>query len=312
MTDQFSHIPVLAVSEGAHHPSVFEVLCPKPGDSVLDVTLGLGGHLKMFLEHTAPDGTAIALDADEANIALATKHLKEFGKRVKILHANFSELPHLELPKVDIIFADIGLSSPHLDDASRGFTFREDAPLDMRFDRTKGMTAAQLLSKTSFDDLRRILREYADLKEAGYLARAITERTQGKEPQAITTTQELVNVCEKVMGWRTADLLPRIFQALRIAVNDELGALEVLLAHGPDLLQKNGRMGVISFHSLEDRFVKQRFRDLTTAPIDERTGQDLHDAPFELLTKKAIVAGGDEVRRNPRARSAKFRAIRKR
>lgn len=302
------HASVLAISPGSGQPSVFDILAPKAGEAVLDVTLGLGGHAGTFAEMIGPSGMLIAIDADSQNLADAQEWLKHVKCRTQFHHANFSELPRLSLPKVDILFADLGLSSPHLDDAERGFSFRTNAPLDMRFDRTSGETAADLIEKSSFDSLRKILREWGELKEAGYIARAIADR---KQTAPVISTLDLVDCVNAAVGWRAPQLLPRVFQAFRMAVNHELEALETLLSYGPTLLKPGGRMGIISFHSLEDRMVKHVFRVLCSVEKDEVTGQDLSAPTFLLLTKKSLIPSAEEIEANPRARSAKFRAIQK-
>lgn len=283
---------------------VLKVLDPKPGESVLDVTMGLGGHARAFLERTAPDGRLIALDADPENLALAREQLATFGNRVQFLHANFRDLPSLHLPQADIVFADLGLSSPHLDDPRRGFSFRTEAPLDLRFDRTTGMPASLWMQKVAERELVIAFRDYGELPGAVRLARAL-------RASAIRTTADIMRTAEEVYDWRAKSFLPQIFQALRIAVNDELAALDAFLASAPELLRTGGRLGVISYHSLEDRRVKLAFRSLTTAHKDPTTGQDLEAAPFLLLTRKAAVPSPEEVTVNPRARSAKFRATRR-
>lgn len=289
--------------------SVFDVVLPQEGETVLDVTLGLGGHAKTFAERIGATGLLICLDADSQNMDDAKAVLKGVPCKTQFIHSNFSELPHLNLPKVDILFADLGLSSPHLDDGERGFSFRTNAPLDMRFDRTKGETAAELLARSSFEDIRAMLREFGELREAGYIARAIEEKNASAEP--VSTTLDLVDCVTKAVGWRAPQLLPRVFQSVRMAVNDELGALQTLLSFGPTLLKPGGRMGIISFHSLEDRMVKQTFREMCAVEKDEITGQDKTAPAFELLTKKSLAPSTQELEANPRARSAKFRAIRK-
>ncbi len=278
---------------------------------VLDVTVGLGGHAKGFLERIGPKGKLIGMDADEENLGEVQKVLNvKKVKNVQLIHANFRDvlLTRARTPvlQCDILFADLGLSSPHLDDPKRGFSFRKEGPLDCRFDRTKGMTAAELLKQSSEKELLRIFREYGEVRGAKRLVDAILD-TRRKHP--IATTQDLVKVVEGVYGWRANSLLPQVFQALRIAVNDELGALKVLLEAGPLLLKPGGRMGIISYHSLEDRMVKQRFRELTTAPKHPLTGSPLSPAPFRLLTLKPITASLSEVENNPRARSGRFRAM---
>lgn len=295
MVVKLTHAPVLL-------ETVLKMLDPKPGASVLDVTVGLGGHARAFLERTAPAGRLTALDADPENLSLAREHLAPFENRVRFLHANFRDCASLALPQVDIIFADLGLSSPHLDDPRRGFSFRTEAALDLRFDRTIGLPAAVWIQKVTERNLVVTLRDYGELSGAVRLARALRATT-------IRTTSDVLSIAEKVYGWRAKSLLPQIFQALRIAVNDELTALDAFLACAPGLLAPGGRLGIISYHSLEDRRVKQAFRSLTTARKDPATGQDREAAPFLLLTRKVAVPSPEEVTVNPRARSAKFRAI---
>ncbi len=281
---------------------------PQKGERVLDVTLGLGGHAKAFLDHIGESGTLIGLDADRENLEAAGVFLRaKKARNVQLLHANFRDLPSLRLPHCDILLADLGLSSPHLDIPERGFSFRSDAPLDSRFDRSKGKTAAELLASSSEHELHRIFREYGEVPGSARLARAIRERReQGKPPDR---TRELVDIVSEVYGWKATSLLPQIFQALRIAVNDEIDALTTLLEYGPTLLSGHGRMAIISYHSLEDRLVKERFRELSTPEKHPLTGAPLKEASFRLLTKRAIQAENPEVERNPRARSARLRAI---
>ncbi|MFH0851443.1 MAG: 16S rRNA (cytosine(1402)-N(4))-methyltransferase RsmH [Candidatus Peregrinibacteria bacterium] len=293
-----SHTPVLL-------EEVATFLDPKEGDTVLDVTLGLGGHAQEFLKRIGERGRFIGLDADARNLSQAQENLRAFPDRVECRHANFRDLARLDLPKVDILFADLGLSSPHVDDPKRGFTFREEVPLDLRYDQSRGVTAAAWLAQADEEDVAHCLRAFSELPSAARFARVLKERLP-------TTTTAVVLAAESVYRWRAKAMLPQIFQALRIAVNDELGSLDALLAVGSTLLRPGGRMGVISYHSLEDRRVKQVFRDLATAPKHPETGQDLYPADFTLLTRKAIVPSPDEVRLNPRSRSAKLRVIMRR
>jgi len=292
------HTPVL-------HSEVFKLLSPEKGESVLDVTIGLGGHAKSFLERVGDEGNLIGLEADEENLKVALEHLKSFESQIDLHHLNFMDIARLELPKVDIVFADLGLSSPHVDDPERGFTFREDAPLDMRFDRSKGVTAEEMIKGAKEKELADILFKFGELKTARRLAHVI------KEANKMSTTFDLKECIEKAIGYRAKHVLPQVFQALRIAVNDELDALAVLLQEGTKLLKLGGRMGIISYHSLEDRMVKQVFRALAQPQKDPITGQIVCDAPFEVLTKKPIVPSEAEVRENPRARSAKLRALKR-
>lgn len=297
MSDARSHVPVL-------ENTVVDVLSPKEGETVLDATLGLGGHAKRFGESIGSSGTLIGLDADTANLELAQKNLSELSCKMTMHHLNFRQIDSLDLPPLDVLFADVGLSSLHVDDPERGFSFRFDAPLDLRFDRTSGRTAAELIAQSDIDDLKKIFWAYGEMKQAGKLATIIKERT-------ILTTFDLKNAVEIAYGWKAKQFLPQVFQALRIAVNDEIAALEHLLGVGPSLLAQNGRMGILSFHSLEDRAVKHAFRALSTPLKDPITGKVSVEASFELLTPKAVVPTPEEIARNPRARSVKFRAIKR-
>ena len=214
MRDVPRHLPVLQTT-------VLEVLSPAEGEAVLDVTLGLGGHAREFLRAIGPTGNLIGLDADEENLRLANEALKEWGERVTTYHANFRELPELSLPQVDILFADLGVSSPHLDDPGRGFTFRTDAPLDMRYDRSRGETAAELLARMSADDLTNVFRKFGELQQARRLGQLLAGAS-------LRSTGELKARVEEAYTFRANALLPQVFQALRIAVNDELHALDTL------------------------------------------------------------------------------------
>jgi len=289
------HIPVL-LSE------VIDLLKPQQGERVLDVTLGLGGHASAFLERIGSDGEFIGLDTDEENLRSAEKLLDVHSQQLKLMHENFRDIRQLQLPEVDVIFADLGLSSPHIDDPQRGFTFRNDAPLDLRFDRTKGQTVAELIAASSEQELTHILRVYGEVRQARKLALAMKE-------VPMETTFNLKECVERICGYRAPSILPQVFQALRIAVNDELDALKVLLEEGPRLLKSGGRIGVISYHSLEDRMVKQAFRALVEPRKNEQTGAIEQEADFILLTKKPIRPSAEEIERNPRSRSARFRVL---
>ncbi|MFA6523014.1 MAG: 16S rRNA (cytosine(1402)-N(4))-methyltransferase RsmH [Candidatus Peribacteraceae bacterium] len=294
-----SHIPVL-------RERVIEILRPNEGEHVLDVTLGLGGHAEAFLRAVGEGGRLTGIDADTGNIACSQEHLLEWKEQCTFIHANFRSLATLGLGTFDIIFADLGVSSPHLDDPTRGFTFRSDAPLDLRFDQSSGRSAADILSDATEDDLKRMLREYGELHNAGKIASTIYAAIRH---EGIKTTWQLKSVIEKAAGFRAPSILPQVFQALRIRVNDELAALEAFLHIAPSHLNPGGRLGIISYHSLEDRLVKQTFRSLTTPLKDSITGAIAQDAPYQLLTPKGVKPSENEIARNPRARSAIFRAI---
>ncbi|HLD07885.1 MAG TPA: 16S rRNA (cytosine(1402)-N(4))-methyltransferase RsmH [Candidatus Peribacterales bacterium] len=294
------HTPVLL-------REALESLDPKSGEVVIDVTLGLGGHAMGFLERIGSKGRLIGIDADQKNLETSRKNLQ--GKNVTLIYGNFRDLPILlsqvrstagtAVPQCDILFADLGLSSVHIDDPLRGFTFRSVSPLDCRFDQMSGRPASALLSEASEGELLRIFTEYGELPNVRLFVQAILAERGAKR---LERSSDLVLLAEKVFTWRTKKFLPQIFQALRIAVNDEIGALSVLLEHGPLLLSQGGRMGVISYHSLEDRMVKERFSGLTQ-------GGKL--ASYELLTKKPIKPTMEEVGRNPRSRSAILRILKK-
>lgn len=286
------------------HTTVLDILSPQPGERVLDVTLGLGGHAESFLRATAPDGTLVALDADSENMDFAKKRLSEFAGRTEFHHCNFRDLGSLGLAPVDILFGDLGLSSPHVDNPERGFSFRFDGPLDLRFDRTRGETAADLLERISPEELYVIFRKYGELQQSSRLSKLLA----GKRWDTTTAVRAQV---EQAYGYRAKSVLPQVFQSIRIALNGEMEALEALLEAGIGLLNPGARMGIISFHSLEDRLVKHFFRELCTPEKDPVTGKVAVESPFEPVTSKAVIPTDEEIRENPRARSAKFRVIRK-
>lgn len=291
-----SHTPVLL-------KETVEELQPAAGEVLLDVTLGLGGHACALIDAAKGDCTYIGLDADEQNLSFAKLRLDASGAQVQCIHANFGDISSLELPQCDAILADLGLSSPHVDDASRGFSFRFDGPLDLRFDRSSGETAVELIERSSEDEIAGVLRNFGELwREAKPLARALA-----KQPP--TTTFLLRDVVRDTCGYRAAGVLPKVFQALRIAVNDELGALDRFLEAAPRLLQPGGRMAVISYHSLEDRRVKHAFRSLCTPDKDPVTGAATHVPPFAVRTAKPIIPSESEMESNPRSRSAKLRIL---
>ncbi|MCB9808521.1 16S rRNA (cytosine(1402)-N(4))-methyltransferase RsmH [Candidatus Peribacteria bacterium] len=293
MNSEFHHIPVL-------QDEVINFLSPKPGERLLDCTLGLGGHAKALIDTAGGDLELVGIDADPDNLSVARENLLTVN--CQLFHANFRQLADLHLGTFDIILADLGVSSPHFDDPDRGFSLRSDGPLDMRLDRTSGVTAAQLIAESSEASLANILYEYGEIRQSRKLAAAIKVALP-------TTTKELRTLCETLFGYRAPGILPQVFQALRIAVNDELGALQSLLQCAPNMLKPGGRLGIISFHSLEDRLVKKCFKEYSTPKINETTGAPIAPAPFVLVTKKAIQPTAEEVENNPRSRSAKFRVI---
>jgi 16S rRNA (cytosine1402-N4)-methyltransferase len=284
---------------------VLEALSPQADSRILDVTLGLGGHASALLNMAGSSATLVGLDADEENLLEAQRRLETQVDQCKFIHANFSQLSELDLGTFDIIFADLGVSSPHFDEADRGFSFRKDGPLDMRFDRSQGHTAADLIQKLSEQELSEVLRDYGQIPQHGRLAEALKK----KLPQ---TTFEAFSAIEGVVQFNPKSIAPQMFQALRIVVNDELGALETLLDTAPNMLKPNGRLGIIAFHSLEDTLVKKRFRELSSVEKDETTGADIGVASFSLLQRKAIKPSAAQEAENPRSRSARLRVIKKR
>jgi len=277
--------------------AVLALLQPRPGIGfrALDCTVGGGGHSFSLLERSSPDGYLIGLDADPGALELATQKLAPFEGRFALLNRNFSDLEHLDLEPFDAILMDLGLSSMQLDSSGRGFSLRADEPLDMRFDPTADVeTAADLLNSMSTAELERILRAYGEEPRARRVARSIEYR---RAQRPFKTTGDLVAAVTAALGPARGRIHPatRTFQALRIAVNDELGALEAGLDAAVRLLKPGGRLAIISFHSLEDRIVKWRFR----ARADE--------AVLKVLTRKPLTPAEAEVKVNPRARSAKLR-----
>lgn len=287
------------------HAEISELMRVRPGESVLDCTLGLGGHSEIFLESSSPDGKLTGLDADSQNLAEARKTLLRFGDRVEFIHMNFLHLADLDPEqKFDVIFADLGVSSPHFDDPERGFSFRFDGPLDLRFDRTSGKTAAQVLERISEDRLATALKLYGEVPPY-----ALAREIKRANPQ---TTFDLVECAQRVFSFKAKSYMAQIFQALRMLVNHEQDALASLLTVAPNMLKAGGRFGVISFHSLEDRAVKRAFASLCADEIDDVTGSTVRESDFVLLTKKPVMPTESECEENPRSRSAKFRLIQRR
>ena len=299
------HIPVLLAE-------VIEGLSPRADGRYLDGTLGAGGHAEAILQTAAPSGRLLGLDCDAAALAAARQRLAAFGERVMTVHASYEAMgqiaPLQDFAPLDGILLDLGLSSMQLDDPTRGFAFRSGGPLDMRFDPTADIpTAADLVNTLHEDDLAQILRDFGEERHARRIARAIAAA------RPIHTTIELATLIERVAPRSPhAAIHPatRTFQALRIAVNDELGALERTLPIALSLLAPGGRLAVISFHSLEDRIVKQFMRREATdclCPPKQPICACHHRAALRLITRKPIVPGEAETAANPRARSARLR-----
>jgi 16S rRNA (cytosine1402-N4)-methyltransferase len=296
-------------------------LDPRAGRVYVDGTVGGGGHAGRVLERSGPDGRLVALERDTVALAHARVRLAPYLDRVTWVHAPFAEidrvLDELGIAEVDGILLDVGVSSLQLDDAGRGFAFRRPGPIDMRMDATRGPTALELIRETDLEALARILR---DIGEERY-ARRIAERLKdAARAGRLATTADLAGVvegCYPEAARRRLRIHPatQTFQALRIAVNGELDQLAAFLERFPALLGPGGRCVVISFHSLEDRLVKHRFRELAWSSslppaLARDAGERVHPI-VRPLTRKAVVATDAEIAANPRARSAKLRACEK-
>ena len=298
---------------------VLKYLEPHRGGTYLDGTLGGGGHARLVLEATAPDGILVGLDRDATALAAAQANLAGFGDRVILRQGNFAEmdvhLDSLAIDKLDGILLDLGVSSHQLDTPQRGFSFREEGPLDMRMNPAEGISAATVIAEADTGELKRIFREYGEERWAGRIAREIVS---SRDRQPILTTLQLADlVCRSVPGGRAPQRIhpaTRVFQALRIHVNGELDSLQAGLDAAWQRLKAGGRLVVISFHSLEDRIVKQAFRSLATGCICPprlavcACGQT---PAVRVLTRRSVRAGEEEIKRNPRARSAVLRAMEK-
>jgi 16S rRNA (cytosine1402-N4)-methyltransferase len=305
---EYVHEPVLA-------KEVVEVLRPAPGRIFLDGTLGGGGHSGLLLEGGA---RVIALDKDPRALASASARLARFGEAFRAVRSDFRDAPAvlaaLGLDGVDGALVDLGVSSPQLDDAARGFSFSRAGPLDMRMGE-EGETLADLLRRIDVRELARILEEYGEEPFARPVARAIKAAVEREEPLDTARLAEVVAAAIPRRAWpRRIHPATRTFQALRIAVNDELGALAAWLEGLPSLLRAGGRAATIAFHSLEDRMVKERFRALTqacTCPPDLPVCACGARAGFTAVTRRAVKASDEEIARNPRSRSARLRAVEK-
>ena len=309
---------------GAPHRPVLlretiELLDAAGGGLFVDGTLGLGGHSEAILE-ASPETRVVGIDRDTEALGLAKERLARFGPRFRAFHADFRDINRVvaEAGESDVqgVMVDLGVSSLQFDTGSRGFSFRQDAPLDMRMDaRGDEETAAELLARLPEEEIARIIYEYGEERRSRRIARWIVERRERGEP--IETTKELADLVARAVGHRRADKIhpaTRTFQALRIAVNRELEGLGQFVEEAVDLLAPGGRFAAISFHSLEDRVMKQTLRRLSgRCECDPRSPICSCGArrAVEILTRRAVTAGEEEVSENPRARSAKLRACRK-
>ncbi len=298
------HLPVLTAR-------IVELLTPAAPGLLVDATVGLGGHAGALLRED-PGFFLVGLDRDPRALARAGERLRVFGERVRLVEETFDHLPSvmedLDLEPPAAVLADLGCSSLQLDDAERGFSFSADGPLDMRMG-SEGETAAELLGRVEWEELVTILRDFGEERRARAIARAIVK---GREQSPLRTTGELSRLVQKVVGNRERRIHPatRTFQALRIAVNDELGQLERFLEPAARALRPGGRIAVISFHSLEDRIVKHTFRRLAgrcTCPPGLPVCRCDPQRVVTVVTRSAVRPDEDEVARNPRARSARLR-----
>jgi 16S rRNA (cytosine1402-N4)-methyltransferase len=306
VTEEFVHEPVLA-----RH--VVELLRPGPGMVFLDGTLGGGGHAALFLEAGA---RVIGMDKDPRALAAASARLARYGEAFRAVRGDFRDarnvLAALKIDGVDGALVDLGVSSPQLDDPSRGFSFRAGGPLDMRMG-PEGQTLADLLARLDERELSHLIKEYGEEPYARPIARAIKRAVEAGEPLDTAGLAELIGAAIPRKAWpKRIHPATRTFQALRIAVNDELGALAAWLEGLPALVRPGGRAGAIAFHSLEDRAVKEKFRALCQACICP-PGMPVcgcgAKASFKPVTRKPAVADDAEVARNPRSRSARLRVV---
>ena len=295
-----------------------EALNIRPDGVYVDGTLGRAGHSKEIVQKLTT-GRLICIDRDMAAIDAAKERLAPWMERVTLVHGNFADLGEVlrekEITGVDGMLFDLGVSSPQLDDASRGFSYMQDAPLDMRMDKTAALTAYEVVNAWSYEELRRILFEYGEERYAPAIAKAIV---RARETRPVETTLELVDLIKSAMPpaalREKQHPAKRSFQAIRIAVNGELDALPPMLKSATEALNPGGRLAVITFHSLEDRIVKRAMQDMArgcTCPPEFPVCICGKKPKLKLLTRKPIVSGEAELEDNPRARSAKLRVAEK-
>lgn len=294
---------------------VLEALQPKPGGIYADGTLGGAGHAAAVLAASSPTGRLLACDRDGVALEAAAQRLAEFAGRFELRRGNYAELSEwIPAGSCDGVLLDLGVSSPQLDVAERGFSFQNDGPLDMRMDTRQPVTAATLLNTESAEEIARIFWEYGDERDSRRFARAIVH---DRETRPFTTTRQLAELIERLSprGGRKAHPATRVFQALRIAVNDEIGSLERGLDGALKILKPGGRLAVITFHSLEDRVVKlfgrARARDYTFAGTDVPELRAPRAPEIKLISRKAIMPSEAELAENPRSRSAQLRVMEK-
>lgn len=306
MVPAFIHKPVLAAE-------VLAALRPQPGGRFVDGTLGGAGHATLLLNASSPTGWLFGCDRDGVAVEAASRRLAaQFAGRFEVRRGNYTELADwLPAASCDGVLLDLGVSSPQLDAPERGFSFQQDGPLDMRMDDRQKLTAADLVNGEAAEALARIFWEYGDERESRRFARAIV---QDRAERSFATTRQLAELIERLSprGGRRAHPATKIFQALRIAVNDEIGSLQRGLAAAVQVLKPGGRLAVITFHSLEDRtakeFGRERTRDYTfTGPVDVPELRQPRAPELSWVSRKAILPRAEEIAENPRARSAQLR-----
>jgi 16S rRNA (cytosine1402-N4)-methyltransferase len=305
--DPLPHLPVL-------YHEIITALRPKNTGKYLDATVGAGGHACGILDASSPLGELLGLDLDPQALAIADQRLERFKGRYTLIQASYTSLLEqmqlLGWKAVDGIIIDLGLSSMQLDTAGRGFSFRLDGPLDMRFDPAQGLSAADLLNQCGEQELADIIWRYGEEPQSRRIAKAILQA------RPLTTTRQLAGIIEKNVKGKPGKIHPatRTFQALRIAVNQELQTLETFLPRAVQALAPGGRLAVISFHSLEDRIVKQFFVQESKdciCPSSQPVCTCQHKASLERITRRSIVPQAQEMTDNPRARSARLRIVEK-
>ncbi|MFA4891286.1 MAG: 16S rRNA (cytosine(1402)-N(4))-methyltransferase RsmH [Candidatus Gracilibacteria bacterium] len=301
---------------------VYKYLNLKKGEVVVDATMGLGGHAGGILELIGGKGVLIGFDLDENNLKEAGKRLEHYKNKI-LINDNFRYLKtrvnEAGFAQVDAILFDLGLSSPHVEVASRGFSFLKEGPLDMRFSSNQELTAYVVINQYPENKLADVIWRYGEERASRRIARKIVERRMAKKFETTTEFADFIESIAPARGgkkWRKSKIHPAttIFQAIRIEVNDELNALKEALGYSIDLLKVGGRMVVISYHSLEDRIVKHFFKELARSCVCPRellVCQCAGEPAVELLTRKPVVPSDKEIAENPRARSAKLRAIKK-
>ena len=303
MQPQPPHLPVL-------YHEIITALMPRSPGKYIDATVGAGGHAWGILENSAPDGLLLALDRDPQALAIASQRLLLFKDRVSLVHASYvqllDEMLKLGWQSVDGIVFDLGLSSMQLDTPQRGFSFQSQGPLDMRFDPTQPLDAAELVNNLPETDLADLIWRYGEERGSRRIAAAIVRQ------RPVTSTEQLAEIVSKAMGGQRSRIHPatRTFQALRIAVNQELQAVEKVLPQIVTALTPGGRVAIIAFHSMEDRLVKHFFRNESRdciCPPEQPECNCEHKATLRVITRHPIVPTEEETLTNPRARSARLR-----